>query len=135
MCGVAFWVARNLIYSRPGRSIIAIRDNETGAAVNGVNVPITKTLTFGVSAALGGMSGTMYAMAIGFVAPDVFGINLAIFLIVGLVVGGDGTLSGAVDRPPRPRLRAGVASQVESFPGVSERYLRGPTARSSRGPC
>ena len=127
MGAVAFWVARNLIYSRPGRSIIAIRDNETGAAVNGVNVPMTKTLTFGVSAALGGMSGTMYAMAIGFVAPDVFGINLAIFLIVGLVVGGVGTLSGAVIGGLVIVFVPVWASQVESFPGVSERYLRGPT--------
>jgi branched-chain amino acid transport system permease protein len=127
MCAIAFWVARNLIYSRPGRSIIAIRDNETGAAVNGVNVPMTKTLTFGVSAALGGMSGTMYAMAIGFVAPDVFGINLAIFLIVGLVVGGVGTLSGAVIGGLVVVFVPVWASQVESFPGVPERYLRGPT--------
>ena len=127
MGAVAFWVARNLIYSRPGRSIIAIRDNETGAAVSGVNVPMTKTLTFGVSAALGGMSGTMYAMAIGFVAPDVFGINLAIFLIVGLVVGGVGTLSGAVIGGLVIVFVPVWASQVESFPGVSERYLRGPT--------
>ena len=96
IAAVAFWVTRNLVYSRPGRSIIAIRDNETGAAVSGVNLSLTKTLTFGMSAALGGVAGTMYAMAIQFVAPDVFGVNLAIFLVVGLVVGGVGTLSGAV---------------------------------------
>ena len=127
LCAAAFWVARNLIYSRPGRSIIAVRDNETGAAVNGVNVPMTKTLTFGVSAALGGLSGTMYAMAIGFVAPDVFGINLAIFLIVGLVVGGVGTLSGAIIGGLVIVFVPVWASQVASFPGVPERYLRGPT--------
>lgn len=123
----AFWVARNLIYSRPGRSIIAVRDNETGAAVNGVNVPMTKTLTFGFSAMLGGLSGTMYAMAIGFVAPDVFGINLAIFLIVGLVVGGVGTLSGAVIGGIVIVFVPVWASQIESVPGVPERFLRGPT--------
>lgn len=123
----AFWVARNLVYSRPGRSIIAIRDNETGAAVNGVNVPMTKTLTFGVSAALGGLSGTMYAMAIGFVAPDVFGINLAIFLIVGLVVGGVGTLSGAVIGGLVIVFVPIWASQIASVPAVPERFLRGPT--------
>lgn len=123
----AFWVSRNLIYSRPGRSIIAIRDNETGAAVNGVNVPMTKTLTFGFSAMLGGLSGTMYAMAIGFVAPDVFGINLAIFLIVGLVVGGVGTLSGAVIGGIVIVFVPVWAAQIESVPGVPERFLRGPT--------
>lgn len=127
LTAAAFWVARNLIYSRPGRSIIAIRDNETGAAVNGVNVPMTKTLTFGFSAMLGGLSGTMYAMAIGFVAPDVFGINLAIFLIVGLVVGGVGTLSGAVIGGLVIVFVPVWAAQVESVPGVPERFLRGPT--------
>lgn len=127
LAAAAFWVARNLIYSRPGRSIIAIRDNETGAAINGVNVPMTKTLTFGVSAALGGLSGTMYAMAIGFVAPDVFGINLAIFLIVGLVVGGVGTLSGAVIGGLVIVYVPVWAAQVQSMPLLPERYLRGPT--------
>jgi len=127
LAAAAFWVARNLVYSRPGRSIIAIRDNETGAAVNGVNVPMTKTLTFGFSAMLGGLSGTMYAMAIGFVAPDVFGINLAIFLIVGLVVGGVGTLSGAVIGGIVIVFVPYWASQIESVPAVPERFLRGPT--------
>ncbi len=127
LCAAAFWLARNLIYSRPGRSIVAIRDNETGAAVNGVNVPMTKTLTFGFSAMLGGLSGTMYAMAIGFVAPDVFGINLAIFLIVGLVVGGVGTLSGAIIGGLVIVFIPVWASQIASVPGVPERFLRGPT--------
>lgn len=127
MAAAAFWLVRNLVYSRPGRSIIAIRDNETSAAVNGVNISMTKTLTFGVSAALGGLSGTMYAMAIGFVAPDVFGVNLAIFLIVGLVVGGVGTLSGAVVGGLIIIFVPVWASQVDSVPGVPERFLRGPT--------
>lgn len=127
LAGLAFWVTRNLIYSRPGRSIIAIRDNETGAAVSGVNLSMTKTLTFGVSAALGGLSGTMYAMAIQFVAPDVFGVNLAIFLVVGLVVGGVGTLSGAVIGGLVIIFVPLWASQVASVPGVPERFLRGPT--------
>lgn len=127
LAAAAFWVVRNLIYSRPGRSIIAIRDNETGAAVSGVHLAKVKTLTFGTSAALGGLSGTMYAMAIGFVAPDVFGINLAIFLVVGLVVGGVGTLSGAVIGGIVIIFVPLWASQVASVPGVPERFLRGPT--------
>ncbi len=127
LAAVAFWVARNLVYSRPGRSIIAIRDNETGAAISGVNVAMTKTLTFGVSAALGGLAGTMYALAIQFVAPDVFGINLAIFLIVGLVVGGVGTLSGAVIGGLIIIFVPIWASQIKSVPLVPERFLQGPT--------
>ena len=127
LASLAFWVTRNLLYSRPGRSIIAIRDNETGAAVSGVNLSLTKTLTFGTSAALGGLAGTMYAMAIQFVAPDVFGVNLAIFLIVGLVVGGVGTLGGAAVGGLVIIFVPLWASQIASVPGVPERYLRGPT--------
>lgn len=133
MAAVAFWVTRNVIYSRVGRSIIAIRDNETGAAVSGVNLALTKTLTFGYSAALGALAGTMYAMAIQFVAPDVFGVNLAIFLVVGLVVGGVGTLSGAVIGGLVIVFVPLWASQLTSIPGVPERFLRGPTGTGILG--
>ena len=88
---------RNLIKSRPGRAIIAIRDNETGAAVSGINLPLYKTLTFGVSAALGGLAGVMWAMNSAFVGEQDFGFAfLAIPLLVGLVIGGVATLEGAL---------------------------------------
>jgi len=92
------WIGtRNLLKSRPGRAIIAIRDNETGAAVSGINLPLYKTLTFGVSAALGGLAGVMWVMNTAFVGEQDFGFApLAIPLLVGLVVGGVATLEGAL---------------------------------------
>ena len=97
LTAAAFWATRNLIKSRPGRAIIAIRDNETGAAVSGVNLPLYKTLTFGVSAALGGLAGVMWAMNTAFVGEQDFGFApLAIPLLVGLVIGGVATLEGAL---------------------------------------
>ena len=96
IASVMFWMARNIVRSRPGRAFVAIRDNETGAAVSGVNLPLYKTLAFGLSSAYAGVAGVMYTVAIGALAPDVFGINLAIFFIVGLVIGGVATISGAV---------------------------------------
>lgn len=94
---LAFLVTRNLIKSRPGRAIIAIRDNETGAAVSGVNLPMYKTLTFGVSASLGGLAGVLWAMNSGFVAEQDFQFApLAVPLLIGLVIGGVGTLEGAL---------------------------------------
>jgi branched-chain amino acid transport system permease protein len=93
---VMFWLARNVVKSRVGRGFIAIRDNETGAAVSGVNVPLYKTLAFGMSSAYAGVGGMMYAFTIGALAPDTFGLNLAIFFIVGLVLGGVGTFPGAL---------------------------------------
>ncbi len=85
---LSFVAVSNMRRSRFGRALVAIRDNETGAAVSGVHLARYKTIAFGVSAALSGLGGVLFTMAIGSVSPNTFGINLAIFLIVGLVVGG-----------------------------------------------
>ncbi len=94
LVGLAFWATRNLIKSRSGRAIIAIRDNEIGAAVSGVNLPLYKVLTFGVSAALGGLAGMLWAMDRSFAAEQDFTFVLAVDLLVGLVIGGVATLQG-----------------------------------------
>ena len=93
---LAFWLISNLVKARPGRAVIAIRDNETGAAVSGVDLRRFKVLNFGLSAALGGLAGVMWAMNSGFVAEQDYTFVLMVDLLVGLVVGGVGTISGAV---------------------------------------
>lgn len=94
---VAFWAVSNLLKSRPGRAIVAIRDNETGAAVSGVNLPLYKTITFGISAAIGGLGGVMWAMNTAFVHELDFGFaQLAVPLLVGLVIGGVATIEGGI---------------------------------------
>lgn len=93
---VMFVLARNLIRSRAGRAVMAIRDNEISASVAGVNLPLYKTMIFGVSAAFASVSGVMFAMYKQ-QATDTFpAIDLSIILVVGLVVGGASTISGAV---------------------------------------
>ncbi len=97
LTALAFLATRNLIKSRPGRAIIAIRDNETGAAVSGVNLRVYKTVTFGISAGLGGLAGVMWAMNSAFVAEQDFQFApLAVPLLIGLVIGGVGTLEGGL---------------------------------------
>ncbi len=96
MAIILFVLARNFVRSRPGRALIAVRDNETSAAVSGVNLPLYKALTFGISASFGGIAGTMLMMNRPFASDVQFGLTLAIFLVVGLVIGGAGTISGAV---------------------------------------
>ena len=91
----AFWLISNLVKARPGRAVISIRDNETGAAVSGVDLRRFKVLNFGLSAALGGLAGVMWAMNSAFVAEQDFTFILMVDLLVGLVVGGVGTISGA----------------------------------------
>jgi branched-chain amino acid transport system permease protein len=80
--------AMNLVASRSGRALIAIRDNPIAARAMGIDISLYKTLTFGVSALYTGIAGALSAVAIQFVAPDSFTFSLAIGLFVGLVVGG-----------------------------------------------
>ena len=88
--------AVNLVNSRSGRAIIAIRDNPIAASAMGINVALLKALTFGVSALYTGIAGALGAIAIQFVAPDSFTFTLAIALFVGLVVGGVGSIGGTL---------------------------------------
>lgn len=96
MATALFLLARNFLKSRPGRALVAVRDNQTSAAVNGINLPMYKAMAFGVSAAYGGLAGSMLMMNRPFASDVQFALDLAIFLVVGLVVGGAGTVSGAI---------------------------------------
>jgi branched-chain amino acid transport system permease protein len=93
---VLYWAARNLVHSRSGRALLAIRDNPIAARAMGINTPLYKSLAFGVSALYTGVAGALSAIVIAFVAPDSFTFTLSIALLVGLVVGGVGWLPGAV---------------------------------------
>ena len=91
-----FILAWNLLRGRPGRAIVAIRDNPIAAEAMGVNTALYKSLTFGVSACYTGIAGALSALAIAFVAPDAFNIFLSITFVVGIVVGGLASVSGAI---------------------------------------
>jgi branched-chain amino acid transport system permease protein len=86
----------NLLKSRSGRAFMAIRDNEIAASAMGIDVALYKTLAFGVSAGITGVAGGLGAIAVQFVAPDSFTIQLAIALFLGMVVGGVGWLPGSI---------------------------------------
>ncbi len=90
-----YFVARNIVKSRTGRAIQAIRDNPIAARAMGVNVAYYKTLIFGVSAFYTGVAGALSAVVVQFVAPDSFTVTLSVALLVGLVIGGVGWLPGA----------------------------------------
>jgi branched-chain amino acid transport system permease protein len=91
-----FWLARNLLRGRVGRALVAIRDHPIAASAMGVNTALYKSLTFGVSALFTGVAGALGAIAVSFVAPDSFTFLLSITFLVGVVIGGLATLSGAV---------------------------------------
>jgi branched-chain amino acid transport system permease protein len=93
---VAYVVAWLLLRGRTGRAFRAVRDSETAAQSSGVSLPRYKTLAFGVSAAYAGVAGSLFAIATTFVNPDTFPIALSILLLVGVVVGGLGSLVGLI---------------------------------------
>jgi branched-chain amino acid transport system permease protein len=92
---VFFVVGWNLLRGRIGRAMVAIRDQPIAAQAMGVNTSLVKSLTFGVSALYTGAAGALGAIAIQFVAPDSFGFFLSITLLVGVVIGGLASISGA----------------------------------------
>jgi branched-chain amino acid transport system permease protein len=93
---VLFALAWLVLRGRTGRAFRAVRDSETAAVSSGVSLARYKTLAFGISAAYAGVAGSLFAIATTFVNPDTFPIALSIFLLVGVVVGGLGGLTGLV---------------------------------------
>lgn len=93
---VLYVLAWALLRGRTGRAFRSIRDSETAAQSFGVSLARTKTLAFAVSAAYAGVAGSLFAIATTFVNPDTFPIAMSIFLLVGVVVAGLGSLSGVV---------------------------------------
>jgi branched-chain amino acid transport system permease protein len=91
-----FWIARNILTSRTGRALMAIRDQPMAASTMGINLAHYKAVTFGISALYTGIAGALYALITEGVAPDSFRLELSIGLLVGMVVGGIGSLPGAV---------------------------------------
>ena len=93
---VMFVLGWNLLRGRVGRSLVAIRDQPIAAEAMGVHNALYKSLAFGVSAMYTGVAGALGAIAVQFVAPDSFTIFLSISLLVGIVIGGLASISGAV---------------------------------------
>jgi branched-chain amino acid transport system permease protein len=93
---VGYVLAWLLLRGRTGLALRSVRDSETAAQSSGVSLPKYKTLAFGLSAAYAGVAGSLFAIATTFVNPDTFPIALSILLLVGVVVGGLGSLVGLI---------------------------------------
>ncbi|RQX03127.1 branched-chain amino acid ABC transporter permease [Micromonospora globispora] len=86
----------NLVRSRFGRSLRAVRDDEVAARLAGIHLARTQVLAFVVSAACAGLGGGVYAVLTATVAPGKFSLDLSLFLLMAIVIGGLGSLAGAV---------------------------------------
>ena len=93
---VTLFVILNLINSRHGRAIMAVRDNKIAADSIGVSATRYKLLAFVISAAFAGMAGTLYAMNYSTVTAAKFDFNLSILVLVFVVLGGLGNIWGSV---------------------------------------
>lgn len=95
---ITLFVVINLVHSRAGRAIMAIRDNRIAAESIGINITKYKILAFSVSAALAGAAGVLYAhnLATLTALPKNFGYNMSIMILVFVVLGGIGSIRGSV---------------------------------------
>ena len=109
----------NLIASRSGRALLAIRDHQIAASAMGINLALYKTLAFGLSAAMTGIAGGLGAILFAFVSPDAYSITFATNLFIGMVIGGvgwlPGSLAGAAFLVLIPNLAEGIS---KGLPGA-----------------
>ena len=89
-------VTLNLIRSRSGRAIMAVRDNRIAAESVGINVTKYKLMAFVTSAAMAGMAGALYALNYSSVLPKKFDFNTSILVLVFVVLGGMGNIRGSI---------------------------------------
>ena len=95
---ISLFIILNLIHSRSGRAIMAIRDNRIAAESVGINITKYKLMAFSVSAALAGVAGVLYSHNLATLAatPKNFGYNMSIMILVFVVLGGIGNIRGSI---------------------------------------
>src|SRR3954465_7572467 len=96
LVALSAWFARGLLRHRPGRALEAIRDSEIAAAAMGVNVPAYRAWAFAISSMYAGLGGVFLALAFSRIVPDSFGFLYSIDFLVMIVLGGLGSIGGAV---------------------------------------
>ena len=96
IAALLYLLARNMIRSRSGRALVALRDNAIGAEVSGVEIARHKVLAFGLSAAYAGIAGSLYMFTVSNATGTAYSLNRSIELLTGVVIGGLASLPGSV---------------------------------------
>ena len=94
---IAFFVIqRNIAKSQWGRDFLALNNDVIAASGLGINVPMTRVIGFMICCLMSGFAGALYASYSGFVSPESFGFSISIMVLLMVVAGGSGTLSGPI---------------------------------------
>ena len=88
--------AKNLLRTRQGRALVAVRDQDIAAASAGINVPVVKLGVFALTSAVITVAGCMYTWYLGIAESDIFSIAFAITFVAMIIIGGLGSVNGAV---------------------------------------
>lgn len=94
--GVVYLLARQMVKSRYGRLLMAVRDGEDRVRFLGYDPGLLKTVAFAVSAGMAGLAGALFVPVVGIISPALLGVVPSIEMIIWVAVGGRGTLVGAV---------------------------------------
>ena len=93
---ITFFVLANLVRGATGRRFRMVRDNEVAARLSGIDVARTQVLAYMISAACAGLAGSLFAYWVSVTSPSGFTLNLSLALLTAVVIGGLGSLAGAV---------------------------------------
>jgi len=93
---IGTWLAYNIVQSRPGRALLALRETEVAAQAMGVNLAVSKTGIFALSAAYAGVAGALATHLSGYISPLSISPLVSFQLLASIVVGGLGSLPGAI---------------------------------------
>ena len=115
---LALWATWNVVNSRFGRSMRALRDNDTAAAVYGIDLVSARVTTFAISAGLAGLCGALQVVLVPFVSQDKFPAQESLVIYASAVVGGLGTIWGSVLGVVARTVVAKAGDAVAGFDGL-----------------
>lgn len=125
---IAVLAVANIVRTRMGRAFVSVRDFYLSAEIVGVNLFTTKLTAFGVSSFLAGVAGGLWAHYVMYITPEMFGIGLSISYLAMIIIGGLGSVQGAVFGAIFITLLPEVLTAVTqalstTMPGLSESVM------------
>ena len=96
VCALTIFIVYSIVHSRQGRAIISVREDDTASELSGINITYYKILAFVISAFFAGAAGALYSHYIGILVPRYFDYNKSVEVLVMVVLGGMGNLTGSI---------------------------------------